>query len=100
MWDALTPPKRFASAVKKVDMPRKVYSRVRDDVSKELDRALRKFKRFNSAHEGYAVILEEVRELEREVFKKQKKRKNGKMRQEAIQIAAMAQRFILEVCDR
>lgn len=81
-------------------MPRKVYSRVRDDVSKELDRALRKFKRFNSAHEGYAVILEEVRELEREVFKKQKKRKNGKMRQEALQIGAMAMRFILEVCDR
>lgn len=82
-------------------MSRKVYSRVRDDVSKELDRALRKNpKRFNSAHEGLAVIEEEFIELRAEVFKRPKKRKVAKMRNEAVQLAAMALRFILEVADR
>lgn len=81
-------------------MPRKVYSRVRDDVSKELDRALRKYPRFNSAHEGIAVIDEEFIELRLEVYKRPKKRKVQKMRREAMQLAAMAMRFILEVCDR
>lgn len=81
-------------------MPRKVYSRVRDDVSKELDRALRKYKRFNSAHEGLAVIDEEFIELRAEVYKRPKKRSIAKMRKEAVQLAAMAQRFILEVCDK
>jgi hypothetical protein len=78
----------------------KVYARALRDVGHELDGALRKFKRFNSAHEGYAVILEEVRELEREIFKRQKKRKPAKMRAEAVQVAAMAVRFILDVSDK
>lgn len=78
----------------------KIYSRQLRDLSHELDGALRKFKRFNSGHEGYAVLLEEVRELEREVFKRQKKCKPAKMRQEALQVAAMAIRFILDVCDK
>jgi len=75
----------------------KVYSRTLREVSDELDRAIRKYPRFNSAHEGYAVLLEEVRELEREVFRRQKKRKPAKMRREAVQIAAMAIRFVIEV---
>ncbi len=48
---------------------------------------------FASAHEGYAVVLEEVRELEAEVFKRQSLRDRDRMRAEAIQIAAMALRF-------
>jgi len=75
----------------------KIYSRTLREVSDELDRAIRKYPRFNSAHEGYAVLLEEVRELEREVFRRQKKRKPAKMRREAVQIAAMAIRFVIEV---
>lgn len=75
----------------------KVYSRALREISDELDKAIRKYPRFNSAHEGYSVLLEEVRELEREVFKRQKKRKPAKMRREAVQVAAMAVRFIIEV---
>ena len=80
---------------------------------------------FNSIHEGYAVILEEVRELEQEVFFGEKKAKaeymkpeypidkviehekqftNGyvilhkqRMRDECVQIAAMCARFIQEL---
>ena len=57
-------------------------------------------KDFNSTHEGYAVLLEEVRELENEVFFGEKK--NGvnhkmRLRQEAVQVAAMAVRIIQEL---
>lgn len=74
-------------------------------------------KNFNSTHEGYAVILEEVRELEQEVFFGEKKAREQfkndlnrewakeqaeilhkeRMREECIQIAAMCARFIQEL---
>lgn len=78
----------------------KVYARALRDVGKELDRAIRKYPRFQSAHEGIAVLREEYLELETEVFKRPKKRRNGKMREEAIQTAAMALRFVMDVTDR
>jgi NTP pyrophosphatase (non-canonical NTP hydrolase) len=53
---------------------------------------------FNSAHEGFAVLKEEVDELWDEVKVNQKRRDLTKMRIEAIQVAAMAVRFALEVC--
>ena len=64
------------------------------DVSSELLRATRKFGKFNSAHEGYAVLLEEVEELWIEI--KKKKRSQHKMKKESIQVAAMALRMILD----
>lgn len=70
------------------------------DVEQELYRARVKFKRQNSAHEGYAVLLEEVDELWEEVKRKQVDRSTQAMRKEAIQVAAMAIRFVLDVCDR
>jgi hypothetical protein len=75
-------------------------------------------KDFNSIHEGYAVILEEVRELEQEVFFGEKKAREPfkndlskewakaqaeslhkeRLREECVQIAAMCARFIQELC--
>jgi hypothetical protein len=61
--------------------------------------AMEKFPPFNSAHEGYAVLLEEVDELWDHVKTNQKRRDIEAMRKECIQIAAMAMRFALEICN-
>lgn len=67
-------------------------------VGRELGEACRKHGRFASAHEGYAVILEEMDELWEVV--KERQPSTTRMREEAIQVAAMAQRFILDVCPK
>lgn len=93
-------------------------------IRSELENIPEKYARtnFNSIHEGYAVILEEVRELEQEVFFGEKKAKRQaisqptmipvsnqdretyatalhkeRMREECVQIAAMCVRFIQEL---
>lgn len=66
-----------------------------DDVLRELDKATAKFGPFASAHEGYAVLQEEVDELWQEV----KHGSRNRQREEAIQVAAMALRFLIDVCD-
>ena len=59
--------------------------------------AIKKYpERRNSAHEALAYILEEVRELEQEVFKRQGDM--DKMRMEAAHVVVTALRFITEVC--
>lgn len=68
-----------------------------DEAAAELAKARAKFARFNSAHEGYAVLKEEVDELWDEVKDRHANKDN--MRKEAIQIAAMALRFVEDVCD-
>lgn len=52
----------------------------------------------NSAHEGYAVLAEEVDELWDHVKVKQGERDIPEMTYEAVQVAAMALRFIVDVC--
>ena len=66
------------------------------DISTELDEATATNAPFHSAHEGYAVILEEVDELWDEIKKKPANRNTIEMRKEAIQVAAMAIRFIMD----
>ncbi|MEN6291211.1 MAG: hypothetical protein ABFD07_04230 [Methanobacterium sp.] len=70
------------------------------DVMVEYDRAVSNYGSFQSPHEGYAIILEELDELKAEVWKKPSVRSSEKMREEAIQVAAMAIRFIIDVCDK
>ena len=67
-------------------------------VEDELNLARRNWPPFNSAHEGYAVLAEEVDELWEHVKTNQKRRDLCAMRKEAIQVAAMAVRFAIEVC--
>lgn len=69
------------------------------DATFELEQAMEKWPEFNSAHEGYAVLLEEVDELWAHVKTNQKRRDIDAMRHEAIQVAAMALRFAAEVCN-
>ena len=69
-----------------------------ESVGRELNRAYDDHGNYRSAHEGYAVILEEVRELEREVFAKQGERYREKMKLEASHIAVTAIRFMVDVC--
>ena len=64
-----------------------------NEVDAELGRAA-KHPPFNSAHEGYAVILEELDELKAHVWRRQGSRNVPAMRAEAIQVAAMAVKFI------
>lgn len=66
---------------------------------KEYGRAVNMNGPFNSAHEGYAVILEELDELWEEVRKKRLQRDNRKMLKEAIQVAAMGLRFAVDICS-
>lgn len=68
------------------------------DVIIEHDAAAVNWPAFNSAHEGFAVLLEEVDELKAHVWTRQDKRDLQAMRKEAKQVAAMALRFMLEVC--
>ena len=50
---------------------------------------------FTSAHEGYAVLLEELDELWAEIKKKHPDK--DRMREEATQVGAMAMKFIMSM---
>jgi hypothetical protein len=66
-------------------------------VHAEAERAGKIFAPFNSAHEGYAVLAEEVDELWQHVKVKQGKRDVEAMIAEAKQVAAMALRFMVDL---
>lgn len=64
-------------------------------IDDELARARQKFHNFNSFHEGFAVLAEEADELWEAV-----KRKNVSVeyvKKEAVQVAAMAVRFLTDL---
>jgi hypothetical protein len=64
------------------------------DVKSELSVALLKFPPMNSAHEGYAVIKEELDELWHEIKNDKAEGQKERMRNEAIQLTAMCFRFL------
>lgn len=67
-------------------------------ILQEYSYAVRKNGSFSSAHEGYAIMLEEMDELWDEVKKNPKNRDRLKMAGEAKQVAAMALRFMVDIC--
>lgn len=69
------------------------------DVAQELQRVRLTKAPFHSCHEGYAVLQEEVEELWAEVKKRGSIRSRELMRAEAIQVAAMAVKFITDLCQ-
>lgn len=70
-------------------------------VRAELKRAQAKHKAFNSGHEGYAVIREELDELWDAVkTEKGYVAYSGAATLEAVQVAAMAVRFLVDLCER
>lgn len=79
-----------------VDHIQKVCS----EVAEELTRASVLFPNpQNSAHEGFAVLQEEIDEVWDHVKVNQKRRDNAALRKELIQAAAMAVRMAIEICD-
>lgn len=72
-----------------------------EELDEALHKAITKHAPFNTAHEGYAVILEELDELWDEVKAWQPdNHRVAEMRKEAVHVAAMAIRFIKDVCDK
>jgi hypothetical protein len=69
------------------------------EVLAEVSNARANWPPFNSAHEGFAVLSEEVDELKAHVWTNQRRRDLPAMRKEAMQVAAMALRFMGECCD-
>lgn len=67
------------------------------EVVAEYERAAQQHGPLQSAHEAYAVILEEVSEFWEEVRKKREVRDADAMRQELIQVVAMCLRTVLDL---
>jgi hypothetical protein len=83
----------------------KLDNSMMDKILNEYNEATSKFYAFNSAHEGYAVILEELDELwdavrmgRDEIDEKGRTRKQA-LQDEAIQVGAMAIRFLVDICE-
>ena len=69
-------------------------------VEAEYRRSMSLFPNFNSAHEGYAVMLEEVEELWDAIRAKQHSDDldiQGRQREEAIHVGAMAIKFLVSM---
>lgn len=73
--------------------------RIGQAVVEELRTAMQAYPAMNSPHEGCAVIREEFEELWDEVKEKQSDHDLDAMRIEAVQVAAMAMRFVHDICD-
>ncbi|TCL74202.1 hypothetical protein EDC14_1004140 [Hydrogenispora ethanolica] len=75
----------------------KALTEALDQVASEYLNAISKNPPFHSAHEGYAVLREELDELWDEVKKNERTRDYDKMLEEATQVTAMGLRFMIDV---
>jgi len=73
---------------------------VATEVRNELTKAVAAFPAMRSAHEGYAIILEEIEELWEAIRNNKSDEANDRQRKEAIQVAAMAMRFVIDISDQ
>lgn len=75
--------------------------KILNEIKEECEKASFNFPPFHNSHEGIAVLREEYLELEKEIFTNQFKtpKRLERMREEAIQVGAMAVRIILDICD-
>ena len=64
------------------------------EIGDEYERACKKFSKFNSRHEGYAVILEELDEAWDSIKTNQL---NAILELEIIQVGAMCLRFLMDL---
>lgn len=69
------------------------------DVEREIKKAETRWGPISTAHEGYSILLEEVDEFWDHVKMQQKDRDLKKMRDELIQVAAVAIRVAHSVCN-
>lgn len=74
------------------------FSEAIAEMGTEYFNATRRYPPMASAHEGFAILKEEVDELWDEVKKKPSKVDREALRQECIQVGAMAIRFYCDVC--
>lgn len=88
-------PKPQLTAAQKLEP---VIDKMLTEMKIELMAAMEKFPKFNSAHEGFAVLKEEVDELWDEVKTNQSMRNPNHMQKEALQVSAMGLRFAIDVC--
>ena len=96
---ALCPECADAHARQQVEAFRESH-RLGIEIEEEVGRARTLYPQIQSSpHEGYAVILEELDELWQEVKASKPGSDRDAMRKEALQVAAMAVRFIQDVCD-
>jgi hypothetical protein len=94
-WDCFLVPFEHPEPAPSWEEERKMkISDIIDSVIAELASAETKFPPFNTPHEGYAIILEEMDE----VWECIKANHGHEIREEMIQVAAMAIRFIKDCC--
>lgn len=67
-------------------------------IKQEFIRAKGLYPDFHSNHEGYAVLKEEIDELWDEIKKSKDVRGNTQIQKELIQVAAMAVRYLDNLC--
>ncbi len=71
---------------------------VAEEVQKEIDKSEEQYGPFHSLHEGLAVLREEYKELEEAIFWGVRETGGTEcVRNEAIQVAAMAMRIAMQV---